>query len=109
MNIFPPAFSGNFFSPFSSDIFLEKPFYEEALTLTSGYKPIMDKLVGPIEPLQIDPTSRFNSLSLLGAQVSESLQFILYLSSSSSSSEINLSISKTQIKVPGTESFVHSR
>lgn len=53
-----------------SDLFLEQSFYNEALDLTRGYKPITDKLVEPIEPLQIDPTSKFNTFSSLGAQVS---------------------------------------
>ena len=53
-----------------SDDFLAKPFYEEALELTRGYKAITEKLIEPIEPLQIDPTSKFNILSPLGAQVS---------------------------------------
>lgn len=52
------------------ELFLEKSFYKEALELTCGYKPIAEKLVEPIEPLQIDPTSSFNILSQLGAQVS---------------------------------------
>jgi hypothetical protein len=60
----------NFLNFISLDQFLEKPFYEEALELTRGYKPITDKLVEPIQPLQVDPTSKFNTLSLLGAQVS---------------------------------------
>jgi hypothetical protein len=67
------------------DLFLEKPFYEEALTLTSGYKPITEKLVEPIQPLQIDPTSKFNNLSVLGAQVSLSFQLILFSSLSNKS------------------------
>lgn len=84
---------------------MEKSFYQEALTLTSGYKPIADKLVEPIEPLLIDPTSRFNALSSVGAQVSQPLQLIFF----SFSSRINSSINTTQVQVQGTESFVHSR
>jgi hypothetical protein len=84
---------------------MEKSFYQEALTLTSGYKPIVDRLVEPIEPLLIDPTSRFNALSSLGAQVSQLFQLIF----SSCSFRINSSIIATQLKVQGTESFVHSR
>lgn len=52
------------------ELFLEKPFYQEALELTRGYKPIAEKLVEPIEPLQIDTTSKFNVLAVLGARVS---------------------------------------
>jgi hypothetical protein len=50
-------------------IFIEKPFYEEALILTRGYKPITEKLVEPIQPLKIDTSNEFNVLTLLGAQV----------------------------------------
>jgi len=57
-------------------LFLETSFYDEALNLTRGYKPITEKLVEPIEPLQIDPTSKFNALSALNAQVSP-LLFVL--------------------------------
>ncbi|CAF1176889.1 unnamed protein product [Adineta steineri] len=53
----------------NSTIYTEKPFYEEALVLTRGYKPITEKLVEPIQPLKIDTSNEFNSLSLLGAQV----------------------------------------
>jgi hypothetical protein len=55
---------------FSLGIFIEKPFYEEALILTRGYKPITEKLVEPIKPLNIDTSNSFNVLTLLGAQVS---------------------------------------
>lgn len=85
---------------------MENSFYQEALKLTSGYKPIADRLVEPIEPLQIDPTSRFNALSSLGAQVSQPFQMIF---SSFSSPRINSPIIATRTKVQGTESFVHSR
>jgi hypothetical protein len=91
----------------SLDLFLENPFYQEALILTSGYKPITEKLVEPIQPLQIDPTSKFNAFSLLGAQVSLSFQliFILFFYY-----QINLRlIAPTQLKVQRTESFLHSR
>ncbi|CAF1138953.1 unnamed protein product [Rotaria magnacalcarata] len=53
----------------SPSIYNEKPFFEEALTLTRGYKPIKDKLVEPIKPLKIDVSNEFNTLTLLGAQV----------------------------------------
>jgi len=53
----------------NSSIFTEKPFYEEALILTRGYKPITQKLVEPIQPLKIDTSNEFNVLTLLGAQV----------------------------------------
>jgi hypothetical protein len=59
------------------DLFLESSFYNEALELSRGYKPLTEKLVEPIQPLQIDPTSRFNILSELGAQVG--LLFELFL------------------------------
>ncbi|CAF0780462.1 unnamed protein product [Rotaria sp. Silwood1] len=49
-------------------LFLEQSFYKQALELTSGYKPIIEKLVEPIQPLQIDTTSKFNILGSLGAQ-----------------------------------------
>lgn len=55
----------------SIGIYTEKPFYEEALILTRGYKPISEKLVEPINPLKIDTSNDFNSLTLLGAQVSD--------------------------------------
>ncbi|CAF1268204.1 unnamed protein product [Adineta ricciae] len=38
------------------NLFLQAAFYQEALELTHGYKPITDRLVEPIEPLQIDTT-----------------------------------------------------
>jgi hypothetical protein len=65
-------FKSNFrlFYSTSLDLFLETPFYEEALELTRGYKHISEKLVEPIQPLQIDPTSKFNAISQLEAQVS---------------------------------------
>ncbi|CAF1149060.1 unnamed protein product [Rotaria magnacalcarata] len=50
------------------NLFLEQTFYTEALELTRGYKPIAEKLIEPIEPLQIDTTSKFNTLAHLGAQ-----------------------------------------
>ncbi|CAF1081464.1 unnamed protein product [Rotaria sordida] len=50
-------------------LFLEQSFYKEALELTSGYKPITEKLIEPIQPLQIDTTSKFNILGPLGAQI----------------------------------------
>ena len=52
-----------------SGIFTEKSFFEEALYLTRGYKPIIDKLVEPIKPLKIDTSDNFNVVTLLGAQV----------------------------------------
>ncbi|UJR37585.1 hypothetical protein I4U23_030283 [Adineta vaga] len=51
------------------NLFLQTSFYQEALELTRGYKPIVDKLIEPIEPLLVDTTSKFNTLSPLGAQV----------------------------------------
>lgn len=54
---------------FSSGIFTEKSFYDEALTLTRGYKPITEKLIEPIQPLKIDTSNKSNVLTLLGAQV----------------------------------------
>ena len=60
-------------------LFLEKPFYEEALELTRGYKPIVEKLVEPIQPLRIDTTSKFNILSHLGAQVSLLMIFFFFI------------------------------
>lgn len=56
-------------------IYTEKPFYEEALILTRGYKPITDKLIEPVQPLKIDTSSEFNSLTLLGAQVEKKIVF----------------------------------
>ena len=50
-------------------LFTEKSFYEEAITLTRGYKPIREKLVEPIQPLKIDTGNEFNQLKLLTAQV----------------------------------------
>ncbi|UJR08638.1 hypothetical protein I4U23_012897 [Adineta vaga] len=50
-------------------IFTEKTFYEEALTLTRGYKPIAEKLTEPLQPLKINTSNEFNNLTLLGAQV----------------------------------------
>ena len=50
-------------------IFTEKSFFEETLALTRGYKPIMDKLGEPIQPLKIDTSNEFNTLTLLSAQV----------------------------------------
>ncbi|CAF2513391.1 unnamed protein product [Rotaria sp. Silwood2] len=50
-------------------IFSEKPFFEEALILTRGYKPITEKLVEPIQPLKVNTSNEFNNLTLLGAQV----------------------------------------
>jgi hypothetical protein len=52
-------------------IYTDKPFYEEALILTRGYKPITEKLVEPILPLKIDTSNQFNVLTLLGAQVNK--------------------------------------
>lgn len=52
-----------------SAIFTEKSFFEEALTLARGYKPIKDKLGEPIKPLTIDTSNAFNELTLLSAQV----------------------------------------
>ncbi|CAF0820097.1 unnamed protein product [Adineta ricciae] len=49
-------------------IFTEKSFYDEALVLARGYKPITDKLVAPIQPLKIDTSNEFNKLTLLSAQ-----------------------------------------
>ena len=51
-------------------IFTEKPFFEEALLLTRGYKPIREKLGEPLQPLKVDTSNAFNVLTLLGAQVS---------------------------------------
>ncbi|CAF3477816.1 unnamed protein product [Rotaria sp. Silwood1] len=53
----------------SPSIYTEKPFFEEALLLTRGYKPITEKLVEPIQSLKIDTSNEFNKLTLLGAQV----------------------------------------
>ncbi|CAF1113148.1 unnamed protein product [Rotaria sordida] len=50
-------------------IYTEKPFFDEALLLTRGYKPITEKLVEPIQPLKIDTSNEFNNLTLLGAQI----------------------------------------
>ena len=52
-----------------SAIYTEKPFFEEALLLTRGYKPIAEKLVEPVQPLKLDTSNPFNVLTLLGAQV----------------------------------------
>ena len=92
------------FSNDSLDLFLETPFYQEALDLTSGYKPITEKLVEPLQPLQIDPTSSFNAISPVGAQVSLSFSLLLLFYY-----EINLRIMATQLKVQRIESFLHSR
>ena len=48
---------------------MEKPFFDEALVLAQGYKPIRDKLVEPIKPLKVDTSNPFNVLTLLSAQV----------------------------------------
>jgi len=61
----------------NTSIFTEKSFYEEALTLTRGYKPITEKLVEPVKPLTIDTSDKFNVLTLLGAQVSPN-RFVYY-------------------------------
>lgn len=59
-------------------LFLEQSFFEEALDLTRGYKPITEKLVEPIQSLQIDTTNRFNHLSAYVAQVSRSIFSFLF-------------------------------
>lgn len=58
-----------FSSSSSSGIFTEKSFFQEALILAQGYKPIQEKLVEPIQPLKIDTSNSFNTLTLLSAQV----------------------------------------
>ncbi|CAF1062202.1 unnamed protein product, partial [Didymodactylos carnosus] len=50
-------------------VFTEKPFYNEAVHLMKGYKPIVEQLVEPLQPLKIDTSNKFNTLSLLGAQL----------------------------------------
>lgn len=75
----------SFFSRFcidrSLDMFIEQSFYQEALELTRHYKPILEKLGEPIEPLQVDPTSRFNYLASQAAQVSRLISIVdLFLS-----------------------------
>jgi hypothetical protein len=67
-----------FFDFIFAAVFLEKPFYEEALDLTRNYKPITEKLVEPIQPLQLDPTSKFNILSSVVAQVSVLIHFFFF-------------------------------
>jgi hypothetical protein len=61
-----------------SGIYTSKPFYDEALTLTRGYKPITEKLIEPIQPLKIDTSNEFNTLTLLGAQVNSTIVLITY-------------------------------
>lgn len=100
-SIVPPCYS------IPLDLFLEKPFYEEALDLTRGYKPIIEKLVEPLQPLQIDPTSKFNAISPLGAQVSFVFLFFLLLFFYYYS--INIRINETHLEVQRTESYFHSR
>ncbi|CAF1299860.1 unnamed protein product, partial [Didymodactylos carnosus] len=56
-------------------VFTEKPFYNEAVHLMKGYKPIVEQLVEPLQPLKIDTSNKFNTLSLLGAQVVERSQY----------------------------------
>ena len=56
-------------------MFLEQTFFEEALELTRGYRPISEKLVEPIQPLQLDPMSKFNVIALNSAQVSAERSF----------------------------------
>ena len=59
------------------NMFLEQSFFDEALELTRGYKPITEKLVAPVQPLQLDPMSKFNVLALNSAQVSLDRSFLL--------------------------------
>ena len=79
-------------------IYTSKPFYDEALILTRGYKPITEKLIEPIQPLKIDTSNSFNTLTLLGAQVNFAImidsfiEFHLGSNSSSRYSKIGYSL-----------------
>lgn len=70
-------------------MFLEQSFFDEALELTRGYRPISEKLVEPIQPLQLDPMSKFNVLALNSAQVSAERSFPLLESSSKQCARLN--------------------
>lgn len=59
-------------------LFIEQNFFEDALELTRAYKPIAEKLVLPIEPLQIDTMSRFNFFSPTAAQVRKFVEFFRF-------------------------------